>query len=161
MRHSLALVLLSALLLGACSGDDDETTDGTEAASGTTGASSDAGDDGDDSGGDATECATAEADASRTVTVKVDDVVDGFGSLGSQTPSGLTPGSVRLAVEADEENEEPVDVTLSLGGETVAEVNGVEAGATCGIDVDLEAGDYVVTSNRNEDQDAEFSVVAG
>ena len=158
MRHGLALVLLSALLLGACSGDDDETTDGTDAASGTTGVSSD---DGDDSDGDATECATAEADANRTVTVKVDDVVDGFGSLGSQTPSGLTPGSVRLAVEADEENEEPVDVTLSLGGETVAEVNGVEAGTTCGIDVDLEAGDYVVTSNRNEDQDAEFSVVAG
>ncbi|CAN5730980.1 hypothetical protein BH24ACT6_BH24ACT6_13580 [soil metagenome] len=58
------------------------------------------------------ECVSGEADSSRTITIRVDDEVGGFGSIGSRVPTGLTPGTVRVVVEADEENADPITVTL-------------------------------------------------
>ena len=91
--------------------------------------------------------------------MRVDDLVGGFGSLGSETPSGLTAGPVRIAVDADEENEGPVEVVVTGPDGVAATVSGVEAGATCAVDVELAAGDYVVTSSANPGSDSTFTVV--
>lgn len=104
-----------------------------------------------------TECATGEFEPGRTVTITVDDVVDGFGGLGTRTPSDLAAGTVRLSVEADAENAAPVSVAITRDGAEVAVIRGVPAGSVCAIDVDLAAGHYVVAAG---DRDVEFDVVA-
>lgn len=104
-----------------------------------------------------TECATGEFEEGRTVVVTVDDVVGGFGGLGSRTPSDLAAGLVRVSVEADAENREPVSVVVTLDGAEVAAVRGVAPGSVCAIDVELTAGHYVVVEG---DRDVEFDVVA-
>ena len=105
-----------------------------------------------------TACATGAADPSRTVVLRIDDEVGGFGAISSRTPSDLTAGRVRISVEADE-NEGPVVVTLALDGTEVTTISGVEPGATCGVDIELAAGTYQATSDVNGDSDAEFVVV--
>jgi hypothetical protein len=104
-----------------------------------------------------TKCAAGSFDAGRTIVITVDDVVDGFGGLGSRTPSDLTAGSVRVSVEADAENKAPVTVSITLDGTEVAVVRGVPAGSECAVDADLAAGHYVV---KEGDRDVEFDLVA-
>ncbi|MBI4934708.1 MAG: hypothetical protein HY828_12565 [Actinobacteria bacterium] len=104
-----------------------------------------------------TECVAGEFDAGRTVVITVDDVVGGFGGLGSRTPSDLAAGMVRVSVEADAENREPVSVAVTRDGVEVATVRGVAAGSVCAIDIELAAGHYVVVEG---DRDVEFDVVA-
>jgi hypothetical protein len=104
-----------------------------------------------------TECATGEFDESRTVVVTVDDVVGGFGGLGSRSPSTLAAGLLRLSVQADAKNREPVSVAVTRDGAEVATVRGVAAGAVCAIELELSAGHYVVVEG---DRDVEFDVVA-
>lgn len=107
----------------------------------------------------ATSCVTGEGDPNRTITLGIDDVVGGSGGISSQTPSDLTAGSVRISVEADAENEGPIEVTVARDGTSVATISGVDPGATCGIDVDLEPGNYQATSNVTGDSDAGFVVI--
>jgi hypothetical protein len=104
-----------------------------------------------------TECATGDFDEGRTVVVTVDDVVNGFGGLGSRAPSDLAAGVVRVSVEADAENREPVSIAITRDSAEVATIRGVAAGSVCAIDVELAAGHYVVVEG---DRDVEFDVVA-
>jgi hypothetical protein len=105
-----------------------------------------------------TRCATGGFDQSRVVVITVDDIVGGFGGMGSRTPAGLSAGVVRITVEADAENEALVTVLLTRDGTQVAAVSGVPAGSSCSLDVELAAGHYVATEG---DRDVEFDVVAG
>lgn len=107
-----------------------------------------------------TTCVTGEGDPGRTITLGIDDEVGGFGSIGSRAPSDLTAGAVRIVVDADAENAGPVDVTLTLDGAVVTTIAGVAPGTTCGVDVELEPGDYLATSNVNGDSDAAFTIIA-
>jgi hypothetical protein len=104
-----------------------------------------------------TACATGTFDTGRTVVITVDDVVDGFGGLGSRTPSDLTAGTVRVSVEADAANKAPVTVTVTRDSAEVAVIRGVPAGSVCALDVELPVGHYVVVEG---DRDVEFDVVA-
>lgn len=105
------------------------------------------------------ECAPAgSGDASRTVVVRANDLVGGFGSFGTRVSRGLTAGTVRISVEADEENVGPIVVTVSQGGVTTLVISGVEPGTTCGVDVELVTGSYDVTDGT---QNAGFEVIAG
>jgi hypothetical protein len=104
-----------------------------------------------------TACASGTFESGRTITISVDDVVDGFGGLSSRTPSDLAAGTVRLSIEADSENEQPVTVTLSRDGSEITVVRGVPAGAVCAVDVDLQPGHYVAAEG---DRDVEFDIVA-
>ena len=152
MRTVLVLVVSLVFLAAGCGSDDDGGgSSGRGAGSG--GA--------DEQGATVapTACATGAADPSRTVVLRIDDEVGGFGAISSRTPSDLTAGSVRISVEADEENEGPVVVTLALDGTEVTTISGVEPGATCGVDIELAAGTYQATSDVNGDSDAEFVVV--
>jgi hypothetical protein len=103
------------------------------------------------------ECAAGEFDDARTVVITVDDMVDGFGGLGSRAPSDLAAGMVRVSVEADAENRQPMSVVITRDGAEVATVRGVTAGAVCAIDLELTAGHYVVAEGE---RDVEFDVVA-
>lgn len=105
----------------------------------------------------ATTCATGEFDAGRTVVVRHNDLVGGIGSFGTRTPNALQAGLVRIAVEADDENGGLANVSVTLDGAVVAEIIGVEPGATCAVDVELVAGTYAVTDGL---QNASFDVVA-
>ena len=154
--RAIIVVVLSGL--AACGGGDDGGGDGAGASDPTSAP---------DGGTEpratevevppAAECVSGEADSSRTIAIRVDDEVGGFGSIGSQVPSGLTPGTVRVVVEADEENADPITVTLQSEDGT-QQIAGVEPGATCGVDLELAGGNYVVTSDVT-DGDAEFTVV--
>ncbi len=104
-----------------------------------------------------TECASGSFDEGRTVVITVDDVVNGFGGLGSRTPSDLPAGLVRLSVEADAENRASVSVVVTRDGTEVATVRGVAPGSVCAVDVNLAAGHYVVVEG---DRDVEFDVVS-
>lgn len=137
------------LILAAC-GDDDteranETDDTNESAASTVGTATDPTA---KQSAPAAECESGEADPSRTITISIDDEVGGFGSIGSQAPSGLTPGTVRVVVEADSENADPVTVTLRTG-DVAYEIAEVAPGTECGADLDLGPGEYVVTSDVN------------
>ena len=48
-----------------------------------------------------TVCVTSPGPEDRLVHVTLDDIVGGFGSLGSRANSGLTPGVMRVELEAD------------------------------------------------------------
>lgn len=104
-----------------------------------------------------TACAVGSFDAGQTVIVHDDDLVGGFGSFGTRTPSGLQAGTVRISVEADAENAGPVSVAITLDGARVGSIDGVASGSTCAIDVDLVAGHYDVTDGQ---QKAGFDVIA-
>ena len=145
---------MAAVLGAACDADDDDDAGAATPVARDAGAVVTA-----EAAGPATTCAAGDADSGRTVTVRVDDLVGGFGSLGSQTPSGLTAGPVRIAVDADYENEGPVEVVVTGPDGAAATVTGVEAGATCAVDVELAVGDYVVTSSANPGADSTFTVV--
>lgn len=89
----------------------------------------------------ATECAPAGTDdPSRTVRVQVDDLVGGFGGLGTRTPSDLAAGPIRVSVEADADNESPIDVIVSKNGTEVIVISAVAAGLTCSVDLIVEPG---------------------
>ena len=102
-----------------------------------------------------TECATTPAPEGRLVSVTIDDVVDGFGSLGLKADGGLTPGIVRVEVSGDVDNALPLGVTILRDGVPVGTVVGVGAGETCGIDLEVTAGVYHVTDG---DRDVEFTI---
>ena len=55
------------------------------------------------SGVPATSCLAGVSDEATTVVIKVDDIVSGFGSIGSRSPRP-TAGPVRIEVRADAEN---------------------------------------------------------
>lgn len=108
----------------------------------------------------ATVCVTTPPPDGRLVHVTLDDVVGGFGSLGARSSSGLTPGSVRVELEADAENATPSSVRILLADVQVASIDGVPAGQTCGIDLQVEAGTYRIVDDAG-DHDVEFEVEAG
>lgn len=87
--------------------------------------------------------------------VNIDDVVGGFGSLGLRADGGLTPGIVRIEVTGDVENASALGVTILRDGVPVGAVDGVGAGETCGIDIEVSEGTYHVTDG---DRDVEFVV---
>jgi len=93
------------------------------------------------------------------VHVTLDDIVGGFGSLGSRSNSGLTPGVVRVELEADVENAGLASVRIMKDGAEVATIASVAAGATCGIDLEVAVGTYQILGEG--DQDVEFEVAAG
>ena len=107
----------------------------------------------------ATECAPAGTDdPSRTVSVQVDDLVGGFGGLGTRTPSDLAAGPIRISVEADADNESPIDVIVSKNGTEVIVIRAIAAGLTCSVDLIVEPGRYELTDGT---QNGGFDVVAG
>ncbi len=136
-RLAFAVVLLA---LGACSDGKTASNDTTVPPSSTE---------------PPTVCATTPAPEGRLVSVTIDDVVGGFGSLGLQADGGLTPGVVRVEVTGDVDNASPLGVTILRDGDQVATVSGVGAGETCGIDLDVTAGVYHITDG---DRDVEFTV---
>lgn len=142
VRRRLALSLILLIAVGACSDDDAGPSDASEQAASTT---------------PATECATTPAPDGRLVRVTIDDVVDGFGSLGLAADGGLTPGTVRIEVTGDVGNASPLGVSIVRDGVEVATVDGVAAGETCGIDLEVSEGTYHVTDG---DRDVEFTVEA-
>jgi hypothetical protein len=98
---------------------------------------------------------TTLAPEGRLVSVTIDDVVDGFGSLGLQADGGLTPGIVRVELTGDANNASPLGVSILRDGVLVGTVVGVSAGETCGIDLEVTAGVYHVTDG---DRDVEFTI---
>jgi hypothetical protein len=140
----MAVLLLVLVMVGSACSDDAGSSGGTIAAVTLP----------------ATVCATDPAPDGRLVHVTLDDVVGGFGSFGSRSDSGLTPGVVRVELEADGENAAPASVRILLGDAQVASIDGVAAGQTCGIDVTVEVGTYRVVDDAG-DRDVEFDVVAG
>lgn len=138
----LPIVVLAATSLAACG---DDANDGGAATSAPSAA--------------ATECAPAGTDdPSRTVRVQVDDLVGGFGGLGTRTPSDLAAGPIRISVEADADNESPIDVIVSKNGTEVIVISAVAAGLTCSVDLTVEPGRYDLTDGT---QNGGFDVVAG
>ena len=135
----LTILLVVPMLFAACSDDDTATTATSTVAP--------------------TVCVTTPAPEGRLVHVTVDDVVGGFGSMGSRSNSGLTPGVVRVELEADAENAGPTSVRITKDGADVTTISGVAAGETCGIDLQVEVGLYVILGEG--DQDTEFEVGAG
>jgi hypothetical protein len=136
----LPIVVLAAASIAACSGNSEK------AATPTTNPSA-----------PATECAAGTSDPGRTVVVTVDDLVGGFGGMGTRTPSDLEAGPIRISVEADADNASPIDVTMSLNGSEVTAIRGVAAGTTCGVDLVVEPGHYELTDGT---QHGKFDVVA-
>ena len=139
VRRSVAFVVV-LVSLAACS-DDNTTSSDLTLPTATTEAP--------------TQCATAPAPEGRLVSVTIDDVVNGYGSLGLQADGNLTPGIVRVEVIGDVENALPLGVTILRDGTPVATVVGVEAGETCGIDLEVTEGVYHVTDG---DRDVEFTI---
>ena len=139
--------MLALLAVAGCGSDDDggpagESTIAT-AASGvetTVAAAS----------GPPTECLADASEDSGTILITIDDPRDGFGSVGSRTPSGLTAGTHRVDLEADEENSGPIDVPLYLDEDEVFRFVAVAPGTTCGVELDLAAGDYRVQFGESE-----------
>lgn len=70
----------------------------------------------------------------------------GVGSMSMVTLGSVVAGTVRLVVEADRANPGAVDVAVTRGGVDVMVVRGVAAGDSCGVDVQLEAGEYTASS---------------
>lgn len=109
-----------------------------------------------------TVCLPGVTDDSKSVILKIDDLVSGFGSIGSRSPSPKA-GPVRIEVRADAENRGPATVTLhrdTAEGAVVTEVVGVAAGQSCAVEVVLAAGTYAVTSDLNPGSDTTFVVGA-
>lgn len=104
-------------------------------------------------------CVTTPAPEGRLVHVTLDDVVGGFGSLGSRANSGLTAGVVRVELEADAENAGPASVRIMKDGVEMATIAGVAASTTCGVDLEVTVGTYQILGDA--DQDVEFEVTAG
>src|SRR3954454_10852306 len=138
----VAATFVSLMSVGGCSSDSSTASsastastapstgaDATSATAGTT--------DGADDGATPTVCATDAAGDQPTVTIDVDDESDGFGRFGLKTTSPLPAGPVRLAVDAVEDNADPVDVTVSTSGTSVFEFVHVAPGVLCGADVEL------------------------
>lgn len=136
----LPIVILAATSVAACSNDAENAGSATTLSS-----------------APATECAAGTSDPGRTVVVRVDDLVGGFGGMGTRTPSDLEAGSIRISVEADADNESPIDVTLTQNGSEVTVIRGVTAGTTCGVDLVVEPGHYELTDGT---QHGKFDVVA-
>lgn len=106
-----------------------------------------------------TQCVTTPVPEGRLVHITVDDTVGGFGGLGSQASGGLTPGTLRIELEADAENATRSSIRVQLNGADVASISGVAAGDTCGIDVEVGLGTYHVLDEYGHDVD--FEVVTG
>ena len=149
MRLRVVLVVSSTLLtcLGGCSSDDSPaaanptaTTGATTAGSAAAAAAAAAND-----GAVPTVCQAEQADDRPTVTIDVDDASDGFGRFGLKTPSPLPAGTIRLMVNAVDDNPNPVSVTVGSAGATVFQFVQVESGVLCSADLELAAGDYSVT----------------
>jgi len=93
------------------------------------------------------------------VHVTLDDVVGGFGRFGLRSNDGLTPGVVRVELEADAENAGPAAIRIMKDGAQVATIAGVAASTTCGIDLDVALGTYQILGDA--DQSVEFEITAG
>ena len=132
----LTVLLVAPMLLAACSNDVASTPSAAPVP--------------------ATVCVTTPVPDGRLVHVTLDDIVDGFGSLGSRSNSGLTPGVIRVELEGDSENAGPASVRIMKDGVEVATITGVATGTTCGIDLDVEVGNYQILGDA--DQDVEFDV---
>jgi len=94
----------------------------------------------------ATRCVDGPTDESRLITFTVTAPADGSAGLSAITPSVLSAGSVRLAVQADPSNAELSEVRIAAGATEVVVIRGVPAGDTCAVDVELQAGRYTATS---------------
>ncbi|CAN5652275.1 hypothetical protein BH10ACT2_BH10ACT2_02510 [soil metagenome] len=100
-------------------------------------------------------CATTPEPEGRVVVVIIDDVVNGYGSLSLRADGNLTPGIVRLEVVGDVDNASPLGVSIVRDGFTVGSIDGVAAGETCGIDLQVSEGIYHITDG---DRDVEFTI---
>lgn len=139
---ALPVATLFTVTCAAACGSDGETTDeGSQDAPTTT--------------LEPTECLPGEGDMSTTIKISVDDPGDGAGFVASRTPSDLLAGKIRVELESDKANTDPVDVPLLLGSEEVFRFVAVEPGTTCGVQLQLAAGDYRVVVG---DSDAEFTI---
>jgi len=132
-----AATLISSTWLAGCSSDDTTTSTNPEVTTAATTAANGA--------AEPTECAAAAAGDQPTVTIDVDDESDGAGRFGLKTPSPLPAGTVRLAVNAVDDNPDPVDVSITSGAASAFEFTQVSPGVVCGADVELAAGEYTVT----------------
>lgn len=148
-RLLIPIVFLS--LLAACSDDDKSSSDSTSESTIDSISSESS-----SVSLPPTECATTPGPEGHFVRVNVDDIVGGFGGLASRSDADMKPGVVRIEVTGDPENAEPVNVTVMQGDTELAAINGVAAGETCGIDLDLGAGTYRVVEG---DRDVEFVIV--
>lgn len=132
MRVAAALTALSLTLSPAfaagCSSDDETSATSTSPPDAV-----------------ATVCEPIVDDDTRVVTIDVDDDSDGFGRYGLKTPTPLPAGAVRLVVNSVADNTDPIDVSVSSGGQVVFQFIRVAPGVLCAATLDLAAGDYVVT----------------
>ena len=142
MRPRDVLVVTSALLafLGGCSSDDTPAAANPAATTTATPGVSAAPND----GAVPTVCQADTTDGRPTVTIDVDDASDGFGRFGLKTPSPLPAGTIRLMVNAVDDNPDPVNITVGSAGTTVFQFVQVESGVLCSADLELAAGDYTV-----------------
>lgn len=147
-RTASVVVVLGLAVVAGCGDDGGGSPSSTDGVTSSTGPS-DVDDD------EPTVCATTAADPSSTVTIRVADDSDGFGSFGTRVPSNLSAGTVRVVVEAAEDNPDPVDVELVQGSSIVFGFVAVDPGVECGADVELAAGTYTV---RHEDDEKSFTV---
>jgi hypothetical protein len=132
-----AATLLSLAWVGGCSSDDSTASTSPDATAVSTNAASES--------EAPTVCAPAAVGDQPTVTIDVDDDSDGLGRFGLKTPSSLPAGMIRLAVNAVEDNPDPVDLSVTSAGASVFEFVQVSPGVVCGADVELAAGEYTVT----------------
>lgn len=137
LRDVLVATSTSLAWLGGCSSDDPPASTNPAVATAVSA--------GQNGGAVPTVCEADEVDDRPTVTIDVDDDSDGFGRFGLRTPSPLQAGTIRLVVNAVEDNADPVSVTVASVGATVFEFVEVESGVLCAADLDLAAGDYTVT----------------
>jgi len=154
MNMTRAALVGVLMIVASCGGDDDQSE--TSSPVSQTGDTAGSPASGPPATALATECDSSGGNPNRTITINIDDEVGGFGSIGSQTPSGLKPGKVRVVVNADPENAGPVTVTVK-SGDKAWQIAGVEAGSVCGASFRVGPGDYVVTSDVNSG-DAAFTV---
>jgi hypothetical protein len=104
-----------------------------------------------------TTCASDAPTGQPVVRVAVVDPTDGAGSMSLVAQGDVAAGTVRLVVEADATNADVTRVVVTRDATEVAEVRGVAAGDTCGIDVQLAAGQYTAASGGRS---VAFTVVA-
>jgi hypothetical protein len=104
-----------------------------------------------------TTCAADAPTGQPVVRVSVVDPTDGVGSMGLVAQGRVVAGVVRLVVEADAANADVTQVVVTRDDAEVVVVRGVAAGDTCGVDVQLDAGDYAAASGGRS---VAFTVVA-
>jgi hypothetical protein len=109
-----------------------------------------------------TACAPSWTDTARTVKIRIRYESDSIGSFGTQKPSSILSGAVHFLLDMHPSSRKHGDAQVhkdTAEGPVVAEIHGVQPGQLCGIDSELAAGHYVVTTGLRDDWIAELDVV--